>query len=117
MDDATLTDNKAWEDSGSDADDTLGMSPPKTMQFHVPAGRLLQTPAREASKRIVDDLLLTAGGDANVTNEMAGLDLHLDLDLDLADWNEEVAAGPGMADDSPSIVRTARREMLEDDTF
>lgn len=116
IEEATFTDNKAW-DSGSDADDTLGMSPPKTMQFHVPAGRLLQTPAREASKRIVDDLLLTAGGGASVTNELAGLDLNLDLDLDLAGWDEEAEAGPGLADDSPSIVRTARREMLEDDTF
>ncbi|KAF2456027.1 DASH complex subunit Ask1-domain-containing protein [Lineolata rhizophorae] len=47
-------------DSDSDEEE---FSPPKTMMFHVPQGRVLQTPAREASKRIVDDLLLTAGGD------------------------------------------------------
>ncbi|KAK4697355.1 DASH complex subunit ASK1, partial [Lecanoromycetidae sp. Uapishka_2] len=68
----------------------IGMSPPKTMQFHVPQGRLMRTPggfpfsfcgymmkakglrltnaAREASKRIVEDLLLTAGG--NVTDDL-----------------------------------------------
>ncbi len=48
------------EDSEDGTDD---MSPPKTMQFHVPQSRLMQTPAREASKKIVEDLLLTAGAD------------------------------------------------------
>ncbi|KAI1855837.1 hypothetical protein JX265_012100 [Neoarthrinium moseri] len=38
-----------------------GMSPPKTIQFALPPSKLMQTPAREASKRIVDDILLTAG--------------------------------------------------------
>ncbi|KAK3987807.1 hypothetical protein QBC44DRAFT_360446 [Cladorrhinum sp. PSN332] len=38
-----------------------GMSPPKTIQFALPPGRLLQTPAREASKRIVENIMLTAG--------------------------------------------------------
>ncbi|PTB70570.1 hypothetical protein BBK36DRAFT_1137230 [Trichoderma citrinoviride] len=48
-----------WE---SDDDDNLGMSPPKTIQFALPPSKLLQTPAREASRRIVDDILLEAGG-------------------------------------------------------
>ncbi|KAK4204114.1 putative DASH complex subunit [Triangularia verruculosa] len=39
-----------------------GMSPPKTIQFALPPGRLLQTPAREASRRIVEGLLMRAGG-------------------------------------------------------
>ncbi|KAL6883866.1 DASH complex subunit Ask1 domain-containing protein [Trichoderma longibrachiatum] len=47
-----------WE---SDEDDNLGMSPPKTIQFALPPSKLLQTPAREASRRIVDDILLDAG--------------------------------------------------------
>ncbi|KAI9890220.1 MAG: DASH complex subunit ask1 [Vezdaea aestivalis] len=38
-----------------------GMSPPKTMQFHIPRAQVLRTPAREASKRIVEDLLINAG--------------------------------------------------------
>lgn len=118
---APYVDHDVW-DSDSETGDTLGMSPPKTMQFHVPTSRLLQTPAREASKRIVEDLLLTAGAGASVTDELAGLDLELDLDLDLdLDGWEEDERGAGarrMADDdSPSIVRTARREMLDDDTF
>ncbi|KAI4243877.1 MAG: hypothetical protein L6R40_003259 [Gallowayella cf. fulva] len=54
-------------DSDDDDDEGGGMSPPKTIQFHVPQSRLLRTPAREASKKIVEDLLLTAGG--NVTDE------------------------------------------------
>jgi DASH complex subunit ASK1 len=67
------------EDDNFDDDRYLGddtttsqfdMSPPKTMQFHVPQSRLLQTPAREASRRIVDDLLMTAGADA--TDEIEG---------------------------------------------
>ncbi|SPO05967.1 uncharacterized protein DNG_08656 [Cephalotrichum gorgonifer] len=48
-----------WE---SDSDDGVGgMSPPKTIQFALPPSKMLQTPAREASKRIVNDILLTAG--------------------------------------------------------
>ncbi|KAM3085280.1 DASH complex subunit ask1 [Clarireedia jacksonii] len=58
-------DEITWEsDSDEDAEDIykeLGMSPPKTIQFSLPQSRLLQTPAREASKRIVEDLLTTAG--------------------------------------------------------
>ena len=71
------------------------MSPPKTLQFHVPQSRLLQTPAREASRRIVEDLLLTAGVDG--TDEIEGID------------------DPSLVDEpSPSVVRRAAGE---DDTF
>lgn len=79
-----------WE---SDDDDNLGMSPPKTIQFALPPSKLLQTPgkwplelhylqtviirkwltyclsfpiiAREASRRIVDDILIDAGAGAD----------------------------------------------------
>ncbi|PGH10036.1 DASH complex subunit ASK1 [Blastomyces parvus] len=48
----------------------FGQSPPKTMQFHIPHSRLLQTPAKEASKRIVSELLYTAGcGDISDEDE------------------------------------------------
>lgn len=74
----------AWE---SDEDDMYGgMSPPKTIQFALPPSKLLQTPgklsdpaysyyfadsvtAREASKRIVDDILLTAGMEPEESEE------------------------------------------------
>ncbi|PHH53273.1 DASH complex subunit ask1 [Ceratocystis fimbriata CBS 114723] len=49
-----------WE---SDSDDALGVSPPKTIQFALAPAKLIQTPAREASKRIVEDILATAGAD------------------------------------------------------
>ncbi|KAH6607419.1 hypothetical protein Trco_003732 [Trichoderma cornu-damae] len=54
---------KAAHETGwdSEEDDDLGMSPPKTIQFALPPSKLLQTPAREASRRIVDDILLDAG--------------------------------------------------------
>ncbi|KAF2713289.1 hypothetical protein K504DRAFT_487733 [Pleomassaria siparia CBS 279.74] len=58
-----VTNTKGIFDSDSEEDDEMGFSPPKTMQFHIPQSRLLQTPAREASRRIVEDLLMTAGGD------------------------------------------------------
>lgn len=75
-------------DEGGDGEDGgMGFSPPKTMQFHIPQGRLMRTPAREASKRIVEDLLLTAGG--NVTDDLE--------------------------EDSPSVVR--RTGVEEEDTF
>jgi DASH complex subunit ASK1 len=77
----------------SDEDDSFVMSPPKTMQFHVPQSRLLQTPAREASRKIVDDLLLTAGADA--TDEIEGEDGYFE-------------------EPSPSVVR---KSWDEDDTF
>ncbi|KAI5463284.1 DASH complex subunit Ask1-domain-containing protein [Mariannaea sp. PMI_226] len=55
-----------WE---SDEDDDIdlygGMSPPKTIQFALPPSKLLQTPAREASQRIVGDILIDAGADPN----------------------------------------------------
>ncbi|KAL9000415.1 MAG: hypothetical protein Q9169_000932 [Polycauliona sp. 2 TL-2023] len=87
------TEKDIWDSSDSDDEDGegaggRGMSPPKTMQFHIPQSRLLRTPAREASKKIVEDLLLTAGG--SVTD-----------DLD--------------DDESPSVVK--RGFMDEDDTF
>ncbi|KAF2771827.1 hypothetical protein EJ03DRAFT_372404 [Teratosphaeria nubilosa] len=81
-----------FEDDSDDGD--LGMSPPKTMQFHVPQSRLMQTPAREASKRIVEDLLLTAGADGTTDIE---------------------AQGEGLEEASPSVVRRAVFE--DDDTF
>lgn len=79
-------------------DETFDISPPKTMQFHVPASRLVQTPAREASKRIVEDLLLTAGADDTDDIE----DFEGDFEIDM---------GEGM---SPSIVKG---KFTEDDTF
>ncbi|KKA23305.1 hypothetical protein T310_2664 [Rasamsonia emersonii CBS 393.64] len=61
----------AW-DSDDDLDDLdnedFGTSPPKTMQFHIPHSRLMKTPAKEASKRIVSDILATAGG-TDLTDE------------------------------------------------
>jgi DASH complex subunit ASK1 len=98
------------DDFDYDDDEDLGPSPPKTMQFHIPQSRLMRTPgkifldsvsntgfmltlfplvAREASKRIVTDLLATAG---------AG-----DITDDFGD------------DQSPSVIR--RMERLEDETF
>ncbi|KAI5814207.1 DASH complex subunit Ask1-domain-containing protein [Pyronema omphalodes] len=54
----------------SDDDDIFlppGFSPPKTMQFSIPASKLIATPAREASRRIVKDILQTAGADDTIT--------------------------------------------------
>ncbi|WFD04066.1 hypothetical protein MOBT1_002765 [Malassezia obtusa] len=54
--------------SRSDEEDTSlqmpdGMSPPVTMQFSVPQSRYQQTPAREAARLVVDDLLRSVGGE------------------------------------------------------
>ncbi|KAI0520785.1 DASH complex subunit Ask1-domain-containing protein [Xylaria bambusicola] len=57
-------DEITWESDEDDMDDDSvfgGMSPPKTIQFALPPSKLMQTPAREASRRIVDDILITAG--------------------------------------------------------
>ncbi|GME27076.1 DASH complex subunit Ask1 [Neofusicoccum parvum] len=69
----------------SDSEGETEFSPPKTMQFHVPQSRLMQTPAREASKKIVEDLLFTAGGgeltDSNVTGDSPSI-VRRNMDLD-----------------------------------
>ncbi|KAK6002380.1 hypothetical protein QM012_002018 [Aureobasidium pullulans] len=78
-------------DQDSDSDDDFTISPPKTMQFHIPQSRLMQTPAREASRIIVDDLLATAGADRTESIE-----------------------GDSVPDISPSLVR---RKWDDDDTF
>jgi hypothetical protein len=61
------------DDSDNDSDDDfekeLGMSPPVTMQFSMPASKLVKTPARTAAMSIVEEVLRTAG---------AGRDLSLD---------------------------------------
>jgi DASH complex subunit ASK1 len=59
----------------SDDDDIFlppGFSPPKTMQFSIPASKLIATPAREASRRIVKDILQTAGADDTMTTTDVG---------------------------------------------
>ncbi|KAK0275952.1 DASH complex subunit ask1 [Friedmanniomyces endolithicus] len=81
-------------DESDEDDDSDLMSPPKTMQFHVPQSRLMQTPAREASRKIVEDLLLTAGADAT---------------------DEIEAEGDELEEASPSVVRRAYD--VDDDTF
>lgn len=100
-----------WQ-SDSDDGNPFGISPPKTIQFAIPQSRLLQTPgklqslyseserggfmscvmeygarltakpAREASKRIVDDLLRTAGGgdDTEQSDSPSMVKMRNDLD-------------------------------------
>ncbi|KAK0671073.1 putative DASH complex subunit [Cercophora samala] len=50
----------------------MGMSPPKTIQFALPPGRLMQTPAREASRMIVEGLLMRAG-EGDMTLDFTGV--------------------------------------------
>ncbi|KAK4100831.1 hypothetical protein N658DRAFT_426770 [Parathielavia hyrcaniae] len=71
-------DEMAWE---SDSEDFGGMSPPKTIQFALPPSKLLQTPAREASKRIVDDILLTAGEDLEDPSEYSPTVVKMNQDI------------------------------------
>ena len=109
---AVAGEGEGWDsDEDEEGEVGEGISPPKTMQFHIPQRRLIKTPgrfsdlssfvqgcfggvgcllminvAREASKRIVEDLLMTAGG--SVTDDLE--------------------------EDSPSVVRRTR---IEEDTF
>ena len=105
-----------WDDS--DEEDTelqFEGSPPKTMQFHVPQSRLMQTPAKEASKRIVDDILTTAGVGREEEDDV-------ELDYDMTDYGnpryeyDDDEEGAGREEEpSPSVVR--RAVGLEDETF
>ncbi|KAI5839291.1 DASH complex subunit Ask1-domain-containing protein [Morchella snyderi] len=79
--DATNTNSGGEEDEEEeeeeDSDDNiLGYSPPQTIQFSFPARKLLATPAREASRRIVKDILMTAGaaGDTSSASQGGGGD-------------------------------------------
>ena len=104
------------DDELDDDDDNAFGSPPKTMQFHVPQSRLLKTPgkswplqhmrcsltcttAKEASKRIVEDLLMTAGVGAADDDE----------------YTEETDGRMMMDPTSPSVVRKAAG--FEDESF
>ncbi|TGJ87389.1 hypothetical protein E0Z10_g1387 [Xylaria hypoxylon] len=65
-------DEITWDSDEDDNDEDSvfgGMSPPKTIQFALPPSKLLQTPAREASRRIVDDILITAGAAPEESSE------------------------------------------------
>lgn len=113
------------DDENADPYNRFG-SPPKTMHFHIPQSRLLQTPAKEATKRIVDDLLLNAGG-GDFTEE----DIDLSIPHDAGEMGfgegegeefELTLDGEGMEEyhrgvdlESPSLVR--RAEGLDDITF
>ena len=96
-----------WDSDDDDLDDDIafGQSPPKTMQFHIPQNRLLQTPAKEASKRIVEDILTNAGLDYG----------EEELDFSQVTETEGFDANFGADATSPSVVRKAMN--VEDDTF
>ncbi|CAK7231925.1 hypothetical protein SBRCBS47491_008094 [Sporothrix bragantina] len=71
-----------WDSSDEDGDDLYGgMSPPKTINFALPPSKLLQTPAREASKRIVEDILLTAGEDLDRSSEYSPTMVKMNADI------------------------------------
>ncbi|KAH8889777.1 hypothetical protein GQ53DRAFT_795101 [Thozetella sp. PMI_491] len=74
------TEEIVWS-SDSDEDALGGMSPPKTIHFALPPSKLLQTPAREASKRIVDDILLTAGVGADESTEYSPTVVKMNADV------------------------------------
>lgn len=72
-------DEITWE---SDEDDEFGaFSPPKTIQFALPPSKLLQTPAREVSKRIVDDILITAGAAPETSSEYSPTLVKMNQDI------------------------------------
>ncbi|KAK3940617.1 hypothetical protein QBC46DRAFT_287763 [Diplogelasinospora grovesii] len=68
-----------WDSDSEDA--FAGMSPPKTIQFALPPSKLLQTPAREASKRIVDNILLTAGAELEESEEYSPTVVKMNADI------------------------------------
>ncbi|KAI0888679.1 DASH complex subunit Ask1-domain-containing protein [Annulohypoxylon maeteangense] len=69
-----------WE-SDEDDDEFGAFSPPKTIQFALPPSKLLQTPAREASKRIVDDILITAGAAPEDSSEYSPTLVKMNQDI------------------------------------
>ena len=98
-----------WDSDDDDLDDDIpfDQSPPKTMHFHIPQPRLLQTPAKEASKRIVEDILTNAGIDYG--------EEELDFSEGFETEGSDVGADRGADPTSPSVVRRAMN--IEDETF
>jgi DASH complex subunit ASK1 len=60
----------AGDSDDSDMDFPEGLGQPVTVQFSLPPSMLLATPAREASRRIVHDILRTAGAAADESSSM-----------------------------------------------
>ena len=56
-------------DNEDDFEKKLGMSPPVTMQFSMPASKLMKTPAKTAAMSIVEEVLRTAGAGRDVSME------------------------------------------------
>ncbi len=72
-----------WSDSDDDDDDddgaALGMSPPKTMQFHVPQGRLMRTPGTYLALRLANFILnstVKTGHQMLTLGSTRGLETH-----------------------------------------
>ncbi|KAF3208905.1 DASH complex subunit ask1 [Orbilia oligospora] len=67
LDPKTMTAKDLLMDDEFDFDDDeddfkkLGFSPPVTMQFTLPPSKLMQTPAKKASKMLVNDIMKSAG--------------------------------------------------------
>jgi hypothetical protein len=58
-----------FDDSDDDSEQELGMSPPVTMQFSMPASKIMRTPARTAARNIVEEVLRTAGLGRDISND------------------------------------------------
>ncbi|KAI9762063.1 MAG: Rho-type gtpase-activating protein [Chaenotheca gracillima] len=87
-----------WDSDSEDDTDMgfpAGMSPPKTMQFAVPTSRLLRTPAREASKAIVSNLLQSAGLNTASTVPDDEID-YFDYDAPSDDESTDLNPGAGV---------------------
>ncbi|KAK6525705.1 DASH complex subunit ask1 [Arthrobotrys megalospora] len=59
--DLLLDDEFDFDDDDDDDFKKLGFSPPVTMQFTLPPSKLMQTPAKQASKMLVNDIMRSAG--------------------------------------------------------
>lgn len=126
-----------------DEDDDLmrspGLSPPVTIQFSLPQRTILATPARVASKRLVQDILRTAGADESGSTEASnpgrvgdrgdeGEDYELDMGSygssaqQMKGWRRPETSGRGRGrglfteEASPTIIR-GRGMDLGDETF
>jgi len=130
-----------FDEDDEDDDPMLspGFSPPVTIQFTLPQRTILATPARVASRRLVQDILRTAGADESGSTEASNAgrmggegDEDEDYELDMGGygssaqqikgWRRPEAGGSGRGrglfteEASPTIVR-GRGMDLGDETF
>ncbi|KAK0566690.1 hypothetical protein OC844_000596 [Tilletia horrida] len=95
------------DEEGDSLPPLLGMSPPQTLQFSVPRSRYMNTPAKEAARLMVDDVLRTIDGIADPLAMAARTRQERTAD---AARQQAALSGSSSSRPHPSVVGTPLRK-------